>query len=83
MESIYDIRVTRSSDYDGVVHEEYYATTFYEGAEWCVNSEGEPEFPIGNVSADEDEVVAIGVLYEEMKSFLNGDDNKLKPTNMF
>lgn len=33
MESLYDIRVTRSSDYDGVVREEYYATTFYEGAE--------------------------------------------------
>lgn len=62
MERLYDIRVARSF-HDGVLRQEYYVTTFHEGVEWCVNSDGEPEFPIGNISADEDEVVATGVSF--------------------
>lgn len=69
MTKSYNIRAVRSYDYDGVVRTEYYATTFDEGVEWCVNDSGEPEFPIGNVSADEDEIIAIGVSYEEMKRY--------------
>lgn len=63
MERLYDIRLAKSLDNDGVLHIAYYATTFHEGAEWCVNDKGEPESPLGNVFADEDEVVAIGVSY--------------------
>lgn len=71
MNTLYDIRVSKTVDYDGTVLEERYATTTDEsGVEWCVDEKGEMEFPIGNKSADIDDVVAVNVSFEEMKKYL-------------
>lgn len=71
MNKLYDIRVSRTVDYEGTVREERYATTTDEsGVEWCVNANGDMEFPIGNKSADIDDVVAVNVSFEEMKKYL-------------
>lgn len=72
MTNIYDVRAAKSVDYEGTVYTEFYATTFHEGEEWCVDNNGELQFPIGNVSSAQDEVVAVGVSLEDLKGYFYG-----------
>lgn len=68
---VYDVRESVTGHYDdGTVLTEKYATTWHNGEEWCVDENGVPEFPIGNKSADTDEIIAVNLSLEEMKAVL-------------
>lgn len=69
----YYVRVAKSYDNDGEVFAEYYITTIADdGTEWVVNeSTSEPEFPIGNTSADVDDVIACRVSWNEALELIN------------
>lgn len=73
MDNTYYVRTAQSYDNDGERYTESYITTIAEGGvEWIVNeSTGELEFPIGNKSADVDDVIACRVSFAEAQEIIN------------
>lgn len=70
--STYYVRVSKAYDADGDIYtEKYITTTSSDGTEWVVNaSSGELEFPIGNVSAAADDVIARRVSFDEAQRII-------------
>lgn len=68
----YYVRMSKSYDFDGeVCCEKYITTVSDDGVEWVTDStSAEPVFPIGNVSAVTDDVIANNVSWEEASELI-------------